>query len=55
MTKKSEVHKCENCGCLVAVIKGGEGKLDCCSRPMVEVTPDDAKKLIHDLSRPGAP
>ena len=55
MTKKSEVHKCEKCGCLVAVIKGGDGELTCCGTPMVEVTPDDAKKLIHGLARPGAP
>ena len=55
MTKKSEVYKCENCGSIVAVVKGGEGQFDCCGKPMMEVTPSDAKKLIHGLSRPGAP
>jgi desulfoferrodoxin-like iron-binding protein len=55
MTKKSEVYKCENCGAIVAIIKGGDGTLDCCSKTMVEVTPSDAKKLVHGLSRPGAP
>lgn len=55
MTTQSDVHKCSNCGCIVAVITGGEGKLSCCGRLMQEVTPDKAKKLIHGMSRPGAP
>lgn len=55
MTKKSDVHKCEKCGCIVAIITGGEGNLSCCGRMMEKVTPSDAKKLIHDMSRPGSP
>ena len=55
MTKKSEVYKCEVCGARVAVITGGQGELVCCEQKMVEVTPDEAKRLIHDMARPGTP
>lgn len=55
MTEKSQVHKCEACGAIVTVLKGGTGELACCDRKMIEVTPDDAKKLTFDLQRPGAP
>jgi desulfoferrodoxin-like iron-binding protein len=55
MTQKSTVHKCRNCGCIVAVIHGGEGNLSCCGRLMEAVTPSEAKKLVYGMSRPGAP
>ena len=55
MTTKSQVYKCDACGAIVAVITGGKGELTCCKQPMREVTPDKAKKLIHDMTRPGAP
>jgi desulfoferrodoxin-like iron-binding protein len=55
MTQKSTVHKCRNCGCIVAVIYGGEGNLSCCGRLMEAVTPSEAKKLVYGMSRPGAP
>jgi len=55
MTEKADVFKCRECGCIVTVLKGGKGSLDCCGKPMIVVTPDEAKKLSFDLSRPGAP
>ena len=55
MTKKSDVYKCSNCGCIIAVITGGEGNLKCCDQLMTEVTPDEAKKFIYDMTRPGTP
>jgi len=55
MTKKADVHKCPDCGCIVSVMKGGEGDLTCCNKKMVVVTPDEAKKLSFGLARPGAP
>ena len=55
MTTKSEVYKCKVCGAIVAVVNGGKGELACCDQKMAEVTPDKAKKLIHDMTRPGAP
>jgi desulfoferrodoxin-like iron-binding protein len=55
MTHKSAVHKCKKCGCIVSVLKGGDGNLDCCGEPMLVVTPDEAKKLTHGMGRPGAP
>ena len=55
MTRKSDVYKCNACGCIVAVLKDGEGDLNCCDNKMQEVTPDDAKKLTHAMARPGAP
>jgi desulfoferrodoxin-like iron-binding protein len=55
MTRKADVHKCPHCGCIVSVLKGGEGHLKCCDKAMVEVTPDEAKKLSYGLARPGAP
>ncbi len=55
MSKKSDVHKCEKCGCIVAVLTGGEGDLVCCDRQMNKVTPDEAKKLTHGMGRPGTP
>jgi desulfoferrodoxin-like iron-binding protein len=55
MTKKSDVYKCKGCGCIATILAGGKGELTCCGEKMVEVTPDEAKKLVHGLSRPGAP
>jgi len=55
MTQKADVHKCTECGCIVSVLKGGDGDLTCCGKKMKIVTPDEAKKLSYDLSRPGAP
>jgi desulfoferrodoxin-like iron-binding protein len=55
MTEKSEVFKCNLCGAIVAVIKGGKGELTCCQEKMAEVTPDKAKKLIYGMARPGTP
>ena len=55
MTTKSQVYKCTVCGAIVAVISGGKGELACCDQKMVEVTPDKAKKLIHEMARPGSP
>jgi superoxide reductase len=55
MTKKSDVHKCSQCGCIIAVLEGGEGQLQCCGQQMLEVTPDEAKRLTYAMSRPGSP
>lgn len=55
MTRKAGVHKCTECGCIVSVLKGGDGDLNCCGKKMREVTPDEAKKLSFGLARPGAP
>ena len=55
MTAKADVYKCEACGCIVNVMKGGKGDLSCCDKQLREVTPDEAKKLSFDLARPGAP
>lgn len=55
MIKKADVHKCQDCGCIVTVLKGGEGKLDCCGKKMLVVTPKEAKKLSFGMVRPGAP
>jgi superoxide reductase len=55
MPERSDVYKCTACGSIVAVLKGGEGELKCCEKPMVDVTPDEAKRIIYDWWRPGAP
>ena len=55
MTEKSDVFKCELCGSIIAVLKGGQGDLKCCDKAMSNVTPDEAKRFIYDWSRPGAP
>ena len=55
MTEKSDVFKCEMCGSIIAVLKGGQGDLKCCDKAMSDVTPDEAKRFIFDWSRPGAP
>lgn len=55
MSKKADVHKCQDCGCIVTVLKEGKGDLNCCGKAMLVVTPDEAKKLSFDLARPGAP
>ena len=55
MTEKSEVFKCKQCGAIVAVLVGGDGELTCCDNKMKEVTPVEAKKLIHNMQRPGTP
>jgi superoxide reductase len=55
MTTQSEVFKCMVCGAIVAIITGGKGDLVCCDQKMEEVTPNRAKKLIHGMTRPGAP
>ena len=55
MSKKSEVYKCGKCESIVTVLQGGEGQLDCCGQHMNEVTPDEAKRLMHEMTRPGGP
>jgi desulfoferrodoxin-like iron-binding protein len=55
MTTKSQVYKCTACGAIVAVVTGGKGELVCCDQKMVEVTPDEAKRLIYGMTRPGSP
>jgi desulfoferrodoxin-like iron-binding protein len=55
MAEKHEVFKCTKCGQIIAILQGGEGTLICCEEEMINVTPDEGKKLIHDLQRPGAP
>jgi desulfoferrodoxin-like iron-binding protein len=55
MPKKSEVYRCDKCGALVAALKDSEGVLSCCETPMAEVTPGEAKRLVHDMQRPGTP
>ena len=55
MSKKSDVFKCPECKHIVAVLQSGKGELQCCGKTMVNVTPDEAKRLLHDMQRPGAP
>jgi len=55
MTNKKEVYKCEQCGATIAVLIGGKGDFGCCESKMVEVTPNEARKFIFNLSRPGTP
>lgn len=55
MMEKSEVFKCEHCEVIVAVLQGGSGELTCCDNKMKEVTPDEAKRLVHGMQRPGTP
>ena len=55
MTNKSEVFKCMKCEAIVAVLNGGDGALSCCDNKMKEVTPDEAKRWIHGMQRPGSP
>ena len=55
MGKKGEVFKCLKCNQIVAVIQQGAGELVCCGENMVNVTPDEGKRLIHDFQRPGTP
>ena len=55
MGEKNNVFKCLKCGKIVAVLQDGDGELVCCGEKMVNVTPDEGKKLIYDLQRPGAP
>ena len=55
--EKSAVHKCENCGAIISVLKPGKGELNCCGRMMINVTPDEAKRVFqsHGMTRPGTP
>ena len=55
--QKSDVHKCENCEAIVSVLKAGEGELSCCGEKMINVTPEEAKRLSqsHGMARPGTP
>lgn len=55
MTKKGQVFKCDKCGNIAAILQAGEGELVCCEEKMREVTPDEAKRRIFDLTRPGSP
>lgn len=55
MTKKGQVFKCDKCGNIAAILQGGEGELVCCGEKMREVTPEEAKRRIYDMSRPGSP
>ena len=55
--EKSTVHRCDNCGAIITVLKAGEGSLNCCDKTMVNVTPDEAKRVFqtHGMTRPGTP
>ena len=57
--EKSQVYKCSHCQALVAVLsKGqGEGKLTCCGKEMLNVTPSEAARISkqYGMTRPGAP
>ena len=55
--EKSNVHKCENCGAIVNVLKAGDGELSCCGKKMINVTPDEAKRIAqtYQMARPGTP
>lgn len=55
MTEKNDVFKCLKCKKIVTVLQAGEGDLVCCGEKMTNVTPDEGKKLIYDLQRPGTP
>ena len=57
--EKSQVFKCSQCKVLVAVLSPGEGKgeLSCCGQKMVNVTPDEAKRISkqYGMAVPGTP
>lgn len=55
--QNSTVHKCKECETIVSVLKAGKGELTCCGKKMVNVTPEEAKRLFqtHGMTRPGAP
>ena len=55
--EKNAVHKCENCGAIITVLKSGDGELSCCGKTMINVTPDEAKRVsqVHGMVRPGTP
>jgi desulfoferrodoxin-like iron-binding protein len=59
MTKRSNVYKCAECRTIIAVLQEseveGKGKLSCCSHEMINVTPDEAKRITYGLGNPGAP
>ncbi len=55
MSKKADVFKCESCEMIVTILKEGKGQLNCCSKTMQEVTPDEAKRLTYGMQRPGTP
>jgi desulfoferrodoxin-like iron-binding protein len=57
--EKSQVFKCSQCQVLVAVLSQGDGKgeLSCCGQTMMNVTPDEAKRISkqHGMAVPGTP
>ena len=55
MTEKRDVFKCDKCKTIVAVLQSGDGELVCCEEKMINVSPDEAKSLMFDMTRPGSP
>lgn len=57
--EKSQVFKCNKCQVLVAVLSEGDGKgeLSCCGQKMMNVTPDEAKRISKQfgMAVPGTP
>ena len=55
--EKTTVHKCENCGAIISVLKAGKGEFSCCGKTMINVTPDEAKRVFqtYAMARPGTP
>lgn len=57
--EKSDVYKCESCETIVTILKTGksEGKLSCCDKMMIDVTPDEGRRIAQqvDMARPGGP
>jgi superoxide reductase len=44
MTEKGQTYKCEVCGAVVAVRKGGAGDLVCCGQEMKRLSQEEAKE-----------
>lgn len=40
MTKLNEIYKCEGCETIVELVHTGKGRLDCCEKPMMLMTPN---------------
>lgn len=57
MVEMKQIYKCEICGNMVEVVKGGAGKLVCCGKPMEQIlenTTDAAQeKHVPVIERSG--
>lgn len=52
---KDEIYKCDTCGNVAYMLKGGDGDLVCCGENMRPLDKEEAKEFTDSMPKPGSP